>query len=66
MDVNILHHHVLQGGPEAVVGELLVVQRVYYFCSSRAFLLLVIFLQLHLAIFTFVQVPLDLVGLSWR
>lgn len=53
MDVNILHHRVLQWGPETVGGELLIVQRVYYFCSSLEFLLLVIFLQLHLAIFTF-------------
>lgn len=34
MDVNVVHHHVLQWGPETVVGELLIVQRAYYFCSS--------------------------------
>lgn len=57
MDVNVLHHHVLQWGPETVVVELLIVQRAYCVCSSLAFLLLVIFLQVHLAIYFCYRYP---------
>lgn len=53
MDVNVICHHVLQQDPEPVVGELVIVQIAYCFCSSLACFNLVIFLQLYLALLIF-------------